>query len=525
MPATEFPRKATSIFSGIRIGRPLASIIAASLLINCGGKHTMPAPAASATPTNDAVATCPQSGAVPAAAVQGVSGSDRASRRIMTPLESLSTTLDTVVVSYSRASMPNGFSSVIAAANARFVNELDLNALSLQIRTVGVNPANERDLLRQLNRLPGVISAQPLQYRALLAASPNDPYYKGTGIAPYFQSASGNGQWDMHVINLDGAWARFPGSSVIGTKIAIIDTGADVSQTELAAGKVVLTKCFVTFPAGSTQTTGTFVTDTDGHGTNVAGIASADTNNNVGFAGVGWNAPLMIYKIFPATPKGGCESSTSVQCSATDVDEVSAINDAVANGASVINLSLGLPPPCNDSLEQTAISRALAAGVVVVAAAGNERAANLDCPAAYPGVIAVGATSLNDSTATFKEYVASYSNFLTTNGGGTYVVAPGGDPASGADPDNLHWIMNIYSGNAADLTTTCGTNCAVFIAGTSQAGPHVAGVISLMRAINPRLSPSQLAQDLCMSADNISDPKQGCGRVNAGAAVALAASQ
>lgn len=340
----------------------------------------------------------------------------------------------------------------------------------------------------------------------------------------------------MHVMHVDNAWnAVASAPPVTGAPIAIVDTGVDVSHPELSGGKVIRTECFVTFPSGTAQTTGPFVTDTDGHGTNVAGIADANTNNNLGFASVGFGAPLLAYRIFPTTPSGGCEGQNApAQCSSNTLDEASAINDAVAHGAKVINLSLGASPPCSSSdPEYQAVEHAIASGVVVVAAAGNESKASLDCPAADPGVIAVGASSLDDATSPAKESIASYSNYLASStGGGHYMVAPGGDPSGGSDNDDLHWIENIYSTTAVqpgtctpDFHSTSSTNdCRILIAGTSQATPHVVGVASLILRVRPGYSPSQVAAALCNSATKIGDSKQGCGRVDAAAAVAYAKS-
>jgi serine protease len=384
--------------------------------------------------------------------------------------------------------------------------------------------------------------------RHLMAITANDPYYAGfTGTsAPYFESAAIPGQWDMHVINLDGAWTQFTSAPIVAAPIAIIDTGADVTHPELItpsgvpAPKIVRAYCYVTYPADSAQTSGPYVTDMDGHGSNVAGIADADTNNSFAFAGVAFDAPLLVYRIFPTSPSSGCEGQNApAQCDTTSQDESSAINDAIAHGAKVINLSLGGSPPCSASdPEYIAVEHAIASGVVVVAAAGNGNTSgigqpSLDCPAADPGVIAVGASALNDSNPlAITEYVAGYSNYLTTTGtsnGGAYLVAPGGDPTGSSDTDDLHWIENIYSSTAVQ-PGSCGKDfanengdCRILIAGTSMAVPHVTGVVSLMLAKNPNLTPAQIATGLCASADNIGDSKQGCGRVNASAAVTWAA--
>jgi serine protease len=367
----------------------------------------------------------------------------------------------------------------------------------------------------------------------------------------------------MHVLNLNGAWSQISSTPpIIGASIAVVDTGVDVTHPELTtpsgvpSPKIVRTQCYVTWPDNAPQSTGPFVTDTDGHGTDVAGIADSDTNNSFAFASVAFDAPLLAYRIFPSDPPGGCDvKNPPAQCDATSVDEASAINDAVAHGARVINLSLGSIPsqtplvPCTTTdPEFIAVQNAINHGVVVVAASGNGDSSHvgqnyLDCPAADPGVIAVGASALNDTNPqSVFEYVASYSNFILTNGtdnGGAYVVAPGGDAGSNetcgtCTVDFLHWINNIYSttGLGADSGPSCsgGTdkagetnNCNVLMTGTSMATAHVSGVVSLMLAKNPNLTPAQVAAGLCASADDIGDSKEGCGRVNAGAAVQWAA--
>lgn len=403
---------------------------------------------------------------------------------------------------------------------------------SMHVATV--DPSSVDREIARLHATSGVRIVQRAQYRRVFAAA-NDPYYAGFGPgSPYFEASGTPGQWDMHVIGMSGAWT---GKS--GAPIAVIDTGVDVTHPDLS-GRVTYAHCYVTFPTSGAQSSGPFVTDEDGHGTNVAGIADADTNNAFGFAGAAFNAPLLAFRIFPSPPSGGCSpTSKNSQCDTTDVDEVTAINDAVAHGARVINLSLGSDGPlsnCADSIEENAIKNALSKGVVVVAAAGNESSNHLDCPAAYPGVIAVGASAIEGSSN--AEGVASYSNWVGSSGpggGGAYLVAPGGDPCPGStgsscdDSNNLHWIENIYS----STTSTSGAcsvdaagkagDCRILIAGTSQATPHVAGVVSLMLGLHPGMSPAQVAAALCSSATNIGSSKQGCGRLNAAGAVAAAA--
>ena len=430
-----------------------------------------------------------------------------------------------------------------AAAVAGRTTDARFDSLGLRARVVSVDPARVQEAITRLQHTPGVISVERAQYRRLMAAvNVNDPYYKGFGPgAPYFATSDTPGQWDMHVINVGTAWGFYNSLPAVGAPIAVIDTGVDVTHPDLAGGKIIRQACFVTFPTTAAQTTSGFAIDTDGHGTNVAGIADADTNNSFGFAGVAFDAPLLAYRIFPTTPAGGCEvSSPPAQCDTTNVDEVSAINDAVSHGAKVINLSLGANGPlskCQDSLEENAIESAISHGVVVVAAAGNESANSLDCPGAYPGVIAAGAegpTGSADSNSD-TQAVAPYSNWVSASGpggGGAYLIAPGGVANSGSDSNDLHFVENITSSQMADASQFCTTDhagaandCRGGFAGTSQATPHVAGVASLILGLKPNLTPAQVASDICSTAHSIGSTKQGCGLVDAGAAVAKALTQ
>jgi hypothetical protein len=255
----------------------------------------------------------------------------------------------------------------------------------------------------------------------------------------------------------------------------------------------------------------------------------ATTNNGYGFAGVAFNAGLQAYLIFPpATAQGDCQTAATS-------DEVIAIQRAVANGASVINLSLGGID--FDQGEEDAVDAALAAGVTVVAAAGNEGASTPDYPGGYKGVIAVGASNVTDPNNDgvyddiTGEGIASYSN-----DGGT-LLAPGGDPSSVQDPDLLHWIEN-YSTTTANYPPDQCTNtefppssgenvCRALFAGTSQATPQVSGTVALMEAYHGgarSLTPAQVTTILQANSDSLGLPtsEQGAGRLDAGKAVAAA---
>lgn len=410
------------------------------------------------------------------------------------------------------------------------VNESGIDSTMAALRAHSDIASVERVALRYTMSAPRVLTNDPFfsQPPNTKGAQPGPPCY---------ETASIDGQWDMHQIGLDFAFGYTSAANSLGVaipnaagnpsvKIAILDTGADATHPDLSGGKIVLGKCFIStsgLPAGTGCASPTDIVDYDGHGTNVAGIAAADSNNNFGFVGAGGNVSLMIYRIFPKPPAVGCPNPSNPndpQCGANDVDEAAAINDAVSNGAKVISLSLGSGTA--SSTEQGAINAALAAGVTVVAASGNESASKLDYPAGYAGVIAVGATSVNDSNpAQPFEYVAKYSNYNSSSPAAWGIVAPGGDPSSSSDRDNLHWIENLYSSQATGPTCS-GTidlfgesgNCRILIAGTSQATPHVAGAVGLLLSVKPGMTPALVQQALQLSAHNIGDPRSGYGRLN-----------
>ncbi|HZZ65100.1 MAG TPA: S8 family serine peptidase [Candidatus Baltobacteraceae bacterium] len=531
----------------MRSGLRLTSIMAISslLLTACGGgggSGTTTPPTATPSPTPNSAA-CPTSGSLPTAAVVATGIARRAPARVSAQPAYEPGAL---AVTYDPARSGSQVDVAIARLGPAQISDLDFDAIGVRNRIVRIDPAQTEKAMAALQAVPGVHSVSRIAYRHHLSVTSNDPYYLGFGApAPYYETSSTPGQWDMHATNVAGGWNAVTSSApVVGTTapIAIVDTGVDVTQPEMK-GKVIRTRCFVTYPSGSAQSTGSYVTDTDGHGTNVAGIASADTDNGIGFAGESYDAAIMAYRIFPSDPSGGCDiSNPPAQCDSNTADEASAINDAVANGAKVISLSLGGSPPCGSSdPEYQAVENAIAHGVSVVAAAGNGDSNGvglnaLDCPANDPGVIAVGASALNDSGTSIVEKVASYSNYLTTRGNGAhgaYLIAPGGDPMGSNDQDNLHWIENIYSSTAVQFASqACGPDyngadvgdCKILIAGTSQATPHVAGVAALIRAARPSYTPAQVAAAICNSAVSIGSSKQGCGLLDAANAVVYAKS-
>ncbi|TAM75546.1 hypothetical protein EPN44_08850 [bacterium] len=405
-------------------------------------------------------------------------------------------------------------------------------------RGVHVAPAQAAALQAQLQARSDVAAVYPAHYRYRqsvrrpqdAAVLPNDTF-----MDPY-------DQWDMFRISTPQAWGITEGSTSV--LIAIIDTGYDVNNPDLL-GKVTYSK--VDYTGTGRITASPAYEDTDGHGTNVSGIAAALTNNGSGFAGVGWKTPLLEFKIFADTDSTGVScvqpGAISADCGASTTDEAAAITSAVSHGAKVISMSLGGPGPI-DQTEYNAIQAALQKGVVVVAAAGNDgTSTGIEYPGGDRGVISVGASAIVGDSCTSgmtpcdassgTEVLASYSDYGPTadalSGANTVnqptLLAPGGGnpgaPANPNDPDNLHWIYNLYSTGDTTSGFTCnpsatGGVCSSFFVGTSQATPHVAGAVALMLAVNPSLTPAQVLNIFQNpnNDDTLNVTGQGAGRLN-----------
>jgi len=417
----------------------------------------------------------------------------------------------TIVVRYDTTRFGNArtFDALESAHGVAHAQNLVQDGTSIT-RVLTLAPGRDADAaVSSLRAEAGVVEASRvgLRYPATSSSGtlyPNDTYFEAAN-----DGADGD-QWYLWIVDAEDAWGYGQGRA----PIAVIDTGSDPLQTEVA-GLVTFSETIVNLTAYPNA-----ATDTNGHGTFLSSVAGARTSNGAGFAGMAYNAPLQEYKIF-------ADGSTSAQTT----DESAAIRAAVSNGAKVILLALqGSPANGPDPVERDAVAYALAAGVTVVAASGDDNATALDYPAAYPGVISVGASIVNDTGTTGvvngqgnSEAVAAYSNA----GSGLSLVAPGGQGTSG-DTDLLHWIEGAYTtqpsaGLPACAGGTAPSNCRILFTGTSPAAALVAGTASLMLTVNAGLTPGQVAQMLDASADDIKDPKEGHGRLNAQRAVALAA--
>jgi len=271
-------------------------------------------------------------------------------------------------------------------------------------------------------------------------------------------------------IKATAAWEESKGAAEV--IIAIIDTGVDLEHPDLVNKMISSGRDFVNDDFDAT--------DDNSHGTFVAGIAAAETNNNEGVAGVAWNCKILPIKC--ADDKGWSWNSLLIE----------GIYWAVDNNASVINISIGGSD--TDPLLKDALKYAFDNNVVVVAAAGNEAEPVL-YPAAYTEYcLAVAASDYDDNQASWSNY------------GPEIDVAAPGERIVGCVPD---WFWGP------------GSIPYAFGSGTSYASPHVAGFAALIKSSKDWLTAAEIMNIICYSADDINstehpgkDDYMGYGRIN-----------
>ena len=283
-------------------------------------------------------------------------------------------------------------------------------------------------------------------------------------------------QWNLDLVDADAAHATSTGA---GAVVAVVDSGVAAGHPDLA-GRLVPGRDVVSGDATAQ--------DGNGHGTHVAGIAGAATGNGAGVASVAPGAGIMPVRVLGDDGSG------------TGAGVAAGIDWARTHGAHVVNLSLGSEVPITGALGSdeidAAIRRALAAGIVVVAASGNNGVPVCEQPAAAQGLVCVGSVDRRGQRSFFSSF-----------GSGLAVVAPGGSAVPVAGEDVL---------------STVPPDGYAEIAGTSQAAPHVAGVAALLVALGVR---GRAAADrILATATDLGPPgpdaQYGHGLVNARAAVA-----
>jgi thermitase len=368
---------------------------------------------------------------------------------------------NSVIVKYANGASPTQRSLVGTAAGV--LKSLGrVTGLGAQLVRVTGDPAK---VAASLNRSSDVLYAEPNYiYRATVI--PNDPrfgeqYGLDNTTGADIDAPEG---WGTNAL---GAGA-FP-AALNGAKIGIVDTGIQAGHEDLA-GKVA--NCAGVNSFG--MLLGLFAdptivpdkcADDNGHGTHVAGIAAANTNNGIGVAGVAFNSPLAICK---ALNSAGAGSLVAV---------ANCIAYLTNNGAKIISMSLGGPGSTTLKNAVTAASQ----NSLIVAASGNAGNGTVNYPAGYPEVVSVAAVDRNGARAPFSTFNSDVE-----------IAAPGVD------------ILSTWNNGAYNT-----------ISGTSMATPYAAGVAAVIAGNTPG-GPSDWRAKLDTSVNGPGgrSPEIGFGRVS-----------
>jgi hypothetical protein len=323
------------------------------------------------------------------------------------------------------------------------------------LRSTGDLPISAiKELASAARGIPEVIVLEPSPIVTSFRCPTNDPgaydYSNGSGL-----------QWGMWTTMVDSVWCYYTGGSSNWT--AIVDSGTDWYHEDLY-NTAWYGYDYADYDFDPTPPPGAWGQQSENeHGTHVAGIVGASTNNGIGVAGTSSDT-LFIAKVKSDATTGSSLSPAAILDALNDIATISEIR--------VVNLSFGTPVA--SITEQLAINNCWNAGKVVVAAAGNDAVSAPFYPASFSNCISVSSLGLDSD---YNYAFANYSNFGST----ISLCAPGGSgPGQGPPAD----FGRIYSTFPESLWESSYGH----LEGTSMAAPLVAGVANLLFASNPLLS-------------------------------------
>lgn len=362
----------------------------------------------------------------------------------------------------------------------------------------------------RIESVAGVKAAEPAA--RFTTASTNDTYYD------YLWNLNSAGSYG---IDAEDAW---PISTGKGAVVGVVDTGITAhsdltgSSSSITGGNIVAGYDFISDPTTAGDGGGRDANPTDTgdycqgedsswHGTHVTGTIAAIGNNNEGVVGAAPDAKVQPLRVLGRCGGDEADVIAAIRWGAgLSVSGISAVNPTPDD---VLNLSLGTTESCSTAM-QAAINAAVAAGTVVVVAAGNDATSlATSSPANCDNVIAVTAST---STGT----LASYSNYGTSASPAT-VAAPGGSGTSSAGSDDLSGFIVFTWNNGA---RTVGSESYTAMAGTSMAAPHVSATAALLKSMDSSLTPARIASIIADSARSFSS---SCASTRCGAGIVDAA--
>jgi hypothetical protein len=283
-------------------------------------------------------------------------------------------------------------------------------------------------------------------------------------VTPNDTDYAGN-QDNLDLIGMPGAWAVLQNAEISSrvrtAVVAVLDSGVETAHPDIGTNSIPGWDFVMNTAISSSDT----VPGADNHGTHVAGILGAVTHNTAGIAGVGWNT----LKILPVRVLNG--QNGTIEDLLQGILYAAALTNnsktVPSRRVNVINMSLGSSQELGNAVE-TAIRLARDKGITVVAASGNSGLQEMEFPAGYDEVLAVGAVNNTGTRAPFSNWGAGLA--MTAPGVGIYSTVTGGGYAEQS--------------------------------GTSMATPHVAGVAGLLYAVSRDMTPEGVAHILRTTAEH-----------------------
>lgn len=293
-------------------------------------------------------------------------------------------------------------------------------------------------------------------------------------------------QWGLNKIKAPQAWSKMGAVSGSAT-VAVVDTGVDGNHPDLK-GRVKQGKTFIKRNSRGSAYGQNAWADDEGHGTQVAGIISANARNDIGISGAAGTYAVNILPVKVLDDQGNGSLA----------DVIKGIEYAADQGADVINLSLGFYS--YSVFLEKAVQYAQQKGCVLVAASGNEAeelaelkemgiSIGMGFPAALDGVLAVGATKKDDKRASFS----NYGNGLDLSAPGLFIMSP--YPEKLARVSNEEEIGEIYGNKESGYYLK--------MSGTSAAAPHVSAAAALYGLKNPSASGIEITNHLKNTARDL----------------------
>ncbi|MBA2282447.1 MAG: S8 family serine peptidase, partial [Acidimicrobiia bacterium] len=312
-------------------------------------------------------------------------------------------------------------------------------------------------------------------------------------------------QWGLQRIGAPTAWATATGDGIV---IAVVDSGIDLAHPDLGTKVIGGADC-VGHDDSPTGCVDGAASDDAGHGTHVAGIAAAVTDNGTGVAGVAPMARLLSVRVLSLPDR--CTSGDQPDCDAsgTEADVAEGVRWAADHGADVINLSLGsvTQEVIGPGHELTAaLEYAWSVGAIPVVAGGNDTLPGslVDVPA-----VIVAATDVNDQRADYSSGVGNVR---------WGIAAPGGlrDDSASCESDRPNGILSTWfrAGAAGQSSYAC-------LSGTSMSAPFVSGALAVLRSVG--FTPQEAVDRMLATADDLGptgpDGQFGSGRLNLASAL------